>query len=186
VSDIGKDREKRSPLRIFVYLLYYLVLRQLPRSIMPGGALSCKLRGWAVGVLLDFAGSDINVESGVTFGSGRGISLGSRSGLGIDSDLHGTITIGEDVMMGPRCTMLSRDHAFPRTDIPMAQQGFQADRPIAIGDDVWIGANVTITAGVRVGRGSILAAGSVVTRDVPDFSIVGGVPAQVIRNRKGG
>lgn len=168
------------------YVAYYGWARRLPRSTAPGGGLGRAMRGRLAGALLDRTGADVNVESGARFGSGRGISLGSRSGLGVDCDLHGTITIGDDVMMGPRCTMLSRDHAFPRTDVPMNVQGFAEDRPIRIEDDVWIGANVTITAGVTVGRGSVLAAGAVVTRDVPAFSVVGGVPARVLRSRLDG
>lgn len=169
-----------------VYVLYYVLLIHLPRSYAPGGALGRMSRRWAASRMLDFAGSDINVERGATFGSGSGLRLGSRSGLGIDADLHGTITIGEDVMMGPRCTILTRDHEFSDVSKPMARQGFRKDRPVTIEDDVWIGANVTITGGVTIGRGSIIAAGSVVTRDVPGFSIVAGVPASIVRDRRRG
>ena len=95
----------------------------------------------------------------------------------------GPVIIGEDVMMGPGCTLISRDHVFDDVSRPMNTQGLGEERPIRIDDDVWIGASVTITAGVRVGRGSILAAGSVVTRDVPPFSVSGGVPARVLRSR---
>lgn len=172
--------------RGLAYVAYYGVARRLPRSTAPGGTVARAVRRALAGLLLDVAGQEINVERGASFGSGRGISLGSRSGLGIDCDLHGTITIGDDVMMGPRCTMLSRDHEFSRTDIPMNAQGFGQDRPIRIEDDVWIGANVTVTSGVTVGRGSVIAAGAVVTKDVPPFSIVGGVPARVLKSRLGG
>ena len=65
----------------------------------------------------------------------------------------------------------------------MNTQGLTDDRPVIIEDDVWLGANVTVTAGVRVGRGSVLAAGCVVTRDVPAYSIVAGVPARIVRSR---
>lgn len=169
--------------RMVAYGLYYACFIHLPRSYAPAGFVGARLRRWAAGVLLDHTGRDVNIEHGATFGSGKGIRVGNRSGIGVDGDLHGTITIGDDVMMGPRCTMLSRDHAVDDTSRPMNQQGFGEDRPIVVEDDVWFGANVTVTAGVRIGRGSVVAAGAVVTRDVPPYSIVGGVPARVLRSR---
>ena len=66
----------------------------------------------------------------------------------------------------------------------MMEQGFEEERPVVIGNDVWIGDRVIILPGVHVGDGSILAAGAVVTKDVPPYAIVGGVPAKLIRMRK--
>jgi acetyltransferase-like isoleucine patch superfamily enzyme len=81
--------------------------------------------------------------------------------------------------------LFAENHIFDRTDIPMRLQG--VDRKfIRIEDDVWLGTNSVILAGVTVGRGAIVSAGSVVTKDVPQYAIVGGVPAKVIRMRKGG
>jgi maltose O-acetyltransferase len=165
------------------YILYYGIAQKLPRSYTKGGAAGRAARGWAVSRMLDHVGPEINVEHGAVFGSGKGIRLGARSGIGVNADLHGTITIGDDVMMGPGCIMVTRNHSFDRTDIPMNQQGFGEDLPIFIEDDVWLGINVTLMPGVRVGRGSIVAAGAVVTRDVPPYTIVAGVPAAVIASR---
>ena len=177
---------RRKILRPLAHAAYYGLFINLPRSYAPLGKIGQLTRRWAAEQMLDHAGEQINIEHGAVFGSGSHISVGSRSGIGIDSDLHGTITIGEDVMMGPRCTMLSRNHSFDDTSRPMNQQGFGQDQPIVIENDVWIGANVTITSGVRVGQGSVLAAGAVVTSDVPPYSIAGGVPARVLRSRKPG
>jgi len=94
----------------------------------------------------------------------------------------GGIRIGSNVMMGPMVVLVTTSHAFDDDDAPMWAQGLTAS-PIEIGDDVWIGSGVTVTGGVRIGRGAILGAGSVVTKDVPDFAIVGGVPARVLRYR---
>lgn len=89
-------------------------------------------------------------------------------------------------MMGPNCTLRATKHGFDRTDIPMVEQsGGEPCAPI-IEDDVWIGANAIVLPGVRIGRGSIVAAGSVVTRDVGQFTIVGGNPARLIRHRTSG
>lgn len=169
----------------FRYVLYYALASKLPRSYAPGGSVAAVVRRQLAGPLLAHAGRDINVEAGAVFGSGAQLALGDRSGLGVDADIHGPVTIGNDVMMGPRCTILTRNHCIDDTTVPMNQQGFQEYEPVVIEDDVWIGANVTIMPGVRVGTGSVLAAGSVVVRDVPPYSIVGGVPAKVLRSRQG-
>lgn len=86
-------------------------------------------------------------------------------------------------MMGTDVTIITRNHRFDRTDIPMMEQGFEEERPVYIGNDVWIGDRALILPGVHVGDGSIITAGAVVTKDVPPYSIVGGVPARKIRNR---
>lgn len=87
-------------------------------------------------------------------------------------------------MMGPDVVILSGGHVFDRTDIPMRLQGGKKSRPTVIGDDVWIGTRAIIMPGVRIGSGVIIGAGAVVTKDVPDYAIVGGVPAKVLRYRK--
>ncbi len=68
-------------------------------------------------------------------------------------------------------------------DIPMFEQGYETDEPIIIGNDVWIGSRVTILPGVRIGNGSIVGASAVVSKNVPEYCIVGGVPAKVIKKR---
>lgn len=133
--------------------------------------------------MVDRAGDKINVESGAWFGSGRGITLGDRSDLGVDCLVMGSVQIGADVMMGPRCIFISYNHHFEAISRPMNTQGIVEDRPVIIEDDVWFGAGCIVLAGVRIGRGSIVAAGSVVTKDVPPYSIVGGNPARLIRSR---
>lgn len=165
------------------YVIYHAVASRLPRSFAPGGGLGRRLRGATAARMVDRAGQGINVESGAYFGSGKGLVIGDRSGIGIDADIHGPVTIGTDVMMGPRCTILTRNHRIDDVTVPMNTQSFAGYRPVVIEDDVWIGANVTIMPGVRVGTGTVIAAGAVVAGDVQPFSIVGGVPARIIRSR---
>ena len=98
----------------------------------------------------------------------------------------GPVTIGSDVMMGPRCILLASSHRVASTDVPMNQQGFLPDRTIVIGNDVFIGAGSTILAGRTIGTGAIVGAGSVVTRDVAPWTIVAGNPAVAIRHREPG
>lgn len=86
-------------------------------------------------------------------------------------------------MMGPDVAILTHTHRINRTDIPMGQQGSLV-KEVIIGDDVWIGMRSIIMPGVRVGNGAVIGAGAVVTKDVPDYAIVGGVPAKVLKYRK--
>jgi acetyltransferase-like isoleucine patch superfamily enzyme len=115
---------------------------------------------------------------------GEGLEVGDGSNIGAYAYIgcSGFIRIGKNVMMGPRVCLLAENHVFGDTDRPMKQQGVVREA-ITIEDDCWLGAGAMVTAGVTVGRGSIIAAGAVVTKDVEAFSIVGGVPAKLIRSR---
>ena len=95
---------------------------------------------------------------------------------------YGKITIGNYVHTGVNVAMIAFNHGFYTREIPIKEQDY-IDSSITIEDDVWIGAGVVILAGVHIGRGTIVAAGAVVNRDVPAYSIVGGVPAKVIKER---
>ena len=86
-------------------------------------------------------------------------------------------------MMGPQCYIYTQNHEYSSIDKPMRLQGPQEIRPVSIGNDVWIGSRVTILPGVNIGDGAIIAAGAVVTKDVPSYAIVGGVPAKLLRMR---
>lgn len=129
-------------------------------------------------------GENVNVEAGAEFGSGEGISIGANSGIGVDAFIDGPVSIGADVMIGPNFVIPGPNHRFDDLSVPMIQQGFEARRPVIIEDDVWIGINVILLPGLTVGRGAIVAAGWVVTKDVPPAAIVGGGdPARVLRSR---
>ena len=117
------------------------------------------------------------------FQLGGGIFIDSGSGLGVNCRVHGPLHIGKNVMMGPDVTILTHTHNIERTDIPMGQQGMRVAE-VVIGNDVWIGMRVIIMPGVKVGDGAVIGAGAVVTKDVPAFTVVGGVPAKIIKYRK--
>ena len=111
--------------------------------------------------------------------------IGDFSGVGDGARIPKGVTIGNDVMIGRDLKIFTKNHRSDRTDIPMRLQGFTEISPLIIGNDVWIGDNVIITAGCcRIGDGSILAAGAVVTKDVEPYCVVGGNPAKIIRYRK--
>jgi maltose O-acetyltransferase len=128
-------------------------------------------------------GRDVNVEHGASFAPAADIRIGDKSGIGLNAFISGPVVIGKNVMMGPNCTILGINHDIKRTDVPMIEQGYSRPRPPIIEDDVWIGANVTILPGRRIGTGAIIGAGAVVASDVPPRSIVAGNPARVVRMR---
>lgn len=125
---------------------------------------------------------NVNIEKNAEFA--YSVELGDNSGLGINCRISGKTLIGNNVMMGPNVCIFTTNHAFDRTDIPMNEQGMSVQRPVVIEDDVWIGANVIILPGVTISKGSIVGAGAVVTKNVPEYAIVGGNPATVIKYRK--
>jgi len=169
--------------RSFCLGAYYLVFRWLPDSTVPGGAVWQQLRYIVCYPLFLSCGKNVNVERGAYIGSGATISVGSNSGIGINAWVARGTIIGSNVMMGPDVIIFSRNHRISRTDLPMAEQGYDEDKPVRIGDDVWIGARVIILPGITVGSASVIGAGAVVTKDVPGGVIVAGNPARIVRNR---
>jgi acetyltransferase-like isoleucine patch superfamily enzyme len=115
---------------------------------------------------------------------GEGLHVGDNSNIGRYSYVgcSGLITIGQNVMVSPRVSLYAENHNFRDTSRPMRDQGITRE-PITIEDDCWVASGAIILAGVTVGRGSVIAAGSVVTRDVPPYSVVGGSPAHIIQSR---
>jgi galactoside O-acetyltransferase len=115
------------------------------------------------------------------------IVIGDRFGMNTNSTIgaadYGEIIIGNDVMIAQNVVIRASDHEFMDINIPISQQGHRGGK-IIIGNGCWIAANVVITANVEIGEHSIIAAGAVVTHDIEPYSIVGGVPAKLIRKRK--
>lgn len=95
---------------------------------------------------------------------------------------HGGTQIGDNVLIAGHCMIIPNNHNFSKRDIPICEQGNTA-KGIVIEDDVWIAHGCSILDGVTIGKGAIIAAGSVVNRSVEPFTIVGGVPAKKIKNR---
>lgn len=113
----------------------------------------------------------------------KDFELGAYSLVSRGAYISGKVKAGKYVMIAPDVTIAGSDHIFDQPGVPMYFAGRPRLPETIIGDDVWIGARVCIVAGVNIGRGSIIAMGSVVTKDVPAYSIYGGVPATIIRRR---
>lgn len=163
---------------------YYGLARYLPSSSMPGGRLSNRIRTALARVAFKECGRDVVVKRGAYFGTGSEIRIGDRSQIGENARIEHDTVIGDDVMMGLEVLALSTRHATSRTDIPLIAQGYDERTPVTIGNDVWVGGRAILLPGVHIGDHSIVAAGAVVTHDVPEWAVVAGVPARVIRDRR--
>lgn len=117
------------------------------------------------------------------------MSIGDYSSIPKGSVFYCTeapLTIGNKVIFGPNPTIITGDHRIDvigKFIIDSHEKLPENDAPVVIEDDVWAGANVTILKGVTIGRGSVIAAGAIVTKGCPPYSIIGGVPAKIIRYR---
>lgn len=167
-------------------ILYYLILRFLPATdnALFISSFIRKIRSCVGKYIFEDCGKNINIERGANFGTGGGISIGNNSGLGVNCKIRGPLNIGDNLMMGPDVLIYTSNHNISRTDIPMRGQGSAPSKRVEIGNDVWIGARVIILPGVKIGEGSVIGAGAVVTKNVEAFSIVGGNPGKLIRYRK--
>ena len=153
-------------------------LFMLPRFRLLNGLKSLYLR-LAFGASI---GRRVVYYSGVWIFTGRNLVVGDDVDFAKDVlvTTDGGVTIGNRVLIGYRTQILSSNHNVPLLRGRIFDAG-HTKKPIVIGDDAWIGANCVILAGVNIGEGAIVAAGSVVTKDVPAFTYVGGVPAKFIK-----
>ena len=172
-------------LKVFIgRVLFALIGSHLPVAhcfIKPIGIFSKNFRQLCGKLILAKCGDNVNIYPKSTFSSS--VELGNNSDIGLSCRLNGKIIIGNDVIMGPEVLFYTQNHNSLRTDVAIKYQGNTIEKPIEIGDGSWIGARAIILPGVRIGIGAIIAAGAIVTKDVPDYSIVGGNPAKVIKNR---
>lgn len=174
-------------MRTFWLFLYYGFARHLPKSTMPVfGKFAKWLRYQCAKHLFAECKGKLNLEKGAYFGNGRNFYVLGDAGIGKDFINHcRIITIHGHLMMGEDVLFQGGGHKFDNPDVLIGSEGELPDTPLEIMEDVWIGARAIILPGCKhIGAHSIIGAGSVVTHDVPDFGIVGGNPARVIRVRK--
>lgn len=174
-------------MRYFWLGLYYEFAKHLPKSTFGViGKFARLLRYQCAKHLFAQCDGYVNVEKGAYFGDGKKFRVTGGTGIGknfVSHDrivtFHGGCLMGEDVMF------LGDAHSFDDPSHPIGSGPKPMDVPLLICEDTWIGSRSIILSGCkRVGAHSIIGAGSVVTHDVPDYAIVGGNPAMVIRMRK--
>jgi maltose O-acetyltransferase len=168
-------------------ILYYSIGRFLPKSTTPlMGYVSKRFRAFLCSRIFTKAGKRLNVEQGAYFGNGKDINVGDEVGFGKNFQCRNVcLSVGNYLLMGEDVLFQGGRHCFEKTDVPMGHQKNSGKTELTIEDDVWIGARVIVLPGCRhIGSGVVIGGGAVVTKDIPDYAIVGGNPAKVIRLRK--
>jgi maltose O-acetyltransferase len=169
--------------RALLLALYYGLFQYLPASRrlwrVPG-----ILRHWCCKGLFAYCGPKANIERRAFIGYGKDIRLGANSGIGVRATMPPGVTIGDDVMMGEDVVFITQNHAYRDSQVLIREQGYCPVENIAIEDDVWIGSRVIILPGVTVGRGAVIGAGAVVTKNVQPYAVVAGNPARVVGRRE--
>ncbi|GAB3538508.1 hypothetical protein GCM10027443_33610 [Pontibacter brevis] len=126
-------------------------------------------------------GEDAVIEDYAVVNNGMGpVHIGQNTFIGLFDVVIGPITIGNSVIIAQNVVMSGLNHGYEDVNIPIKDQPCSTAE-IIIEDECWIGANAVITAGVRIGKHAVVAGGSVVTKDVPPYTVVGGNPAKVLK-----
>ena len=130
-------------------------------------------------------GKRVRIFEDVVLVNAENIRIGRSTFINRSTLIHGRggVSIGENVLIGPGVFITSTNHGYRRRDKIIQEQGFESQK-ITIEDDVWIGARSIVLPGVRISRGAVVAAGAVVTKDVDEYTVVGGNPAGLIATRK--
>lgn len=172
--------------KLFYLIVYYCFAQFLPDSYcFWWGKIANRIRICVCRKIFAYCGDKVsNINRCSFFGKGNEIEIGDYSSIGANCVLHPRIKIGKYVMMGPEVYFVGNNHITTDVKVPMCFQGKTETKITVIEDDVWIGARVMIMPGCKIGRGSIVAAGSIVTKDVEPYSVVGGNPAKLIKKRK--
>jgi len=127
-------------------------------------------------------GADSTIEDFCTVNNGVGdVIIGDRTRIGMNNVLIGPVTIGNDVMLAQNIVLSGLNHGYEDITLPPHNQPV-TKKKIIIEDEVWVGANSVVVAGVTIGKHSVIAAGSIVTKDVPPYSVAVGNPAKVIKH----
>jgi maltose O-acetyltransferase len=166
--------------------LYYTIARYLPDSYSKVfGKTSNAIRVFLCKRIFKRAGAIKTINKKVSFGSGRNIEMGDNSGIGARTHIPSNTIIGDNVIFGRDCYVLARNHEFSDINTPIVKQGFRPNVQTIIEDDCWIGLRCLFTPGRHIKKGTIIGMGSVVTKDFPEYSIIGGAPAKFIKSRIG-
>ena len=153
-------------------------------SNMPGYS-GIWLRGKTAGRIFGFDGKGHYIKPGLKVMYRHKLTTGDRLRIAEGATIwaEGGVSLGSDVLIGPGVKIYSSRHSFDDPDTPIIQQG-GVMKPILIEDDVWIGAAAVILLGITIGRGSVIAAGAVVSKSIPAYSLVAGNPARIIGSRR--
>lgn len=173
-------------MKFFFLSIYYGFATYLPDSYSPiVGKISNNIRVFVCRQIFKKCGKKVIINRKTYFGNGSEIEIGDYSSIGTESVLPRDIIIGKYVMMAPQIHIVTNNHYFNRIDVPMCFQGSpKTYKRTVIEDDCWIGVRAIFTPERHLKKGTIVAAGAVVTKDFGEYSIIGGNPAKIIRYRE--
>ena len=163
-----------------LYFIYLVFFRNTPENYRPYALFFPWMRSFLVKNYLKKCGTKPLVKNRAEISLYA--TVGNFTEIGTRAMIQSNVHLGDYVIMGPDVKIYSRNHKYDSLEVPIANQGKNYYETF-IGNDVWIGANVVITAGCKVGNHTVIAAGAVVTKDIPDYAVVGGVPAKILKYR---
>lgn len=169
--------------QIIFLFIYYSFAIYLPDSNGPI-KFGATIRRFVCKRIFKKCGNKVMIHRGARFGIGINIEIGDYSDIGINANIPGDTIIGDYVLMAANCFIFDRNHKYSDLTIPIKLQGATEKRQTIIEDDVWIGKDVTMTPGRHVKKGTIIGTCCLLTKDYPEYSIVGGNPSQLIKSRK--
>lgn len=169
-----------SILRLIYCLLYNLVGKALPLDSMPYSVGLKNIRYYLFSQCIEKCGKKCRVDKGVYISPS--IQVGDYVRISENVKIRKNTYIGNNVLIGPGVQIVTATHIFDSLDKPICEQGDKQFK-VNIGNDVWIGTNAIILPNIKIGDHAIIAAGSIVTKDVSENAIVGGNPAKLIRYR---
>lgn len=175
----------KSIMRKICLVLYYGIAQWLPDSYAKFiGSISNWFRIYCVKHIIKKCGSVDTINRRVYFGNGEEVELGDHCTLGANTSIPNDTIVGAYSMISRQTYILHGNHCFDSVEIPIKCQGSYPNKRTIIEEDVWIGMRSFLTPGRHVKKGTIVAAGAVLTKDFDEYSIVGGNPAKLIRKRK--
>ncbi|WP_308990368.1 DapH/DapD/GlmU-related protein [Mariniflexile litorale] len=163
-------------------IIYYLLAFNLPSYWFPGGFIYNGLRIFILKKFIKI-GKHSKIQKKVYVGSGNNVQIGNNCQINEFVRLD-NVSIGNNVMIAREVVFLGKTHNSDSKGMPMSEQGFSDHFYSEVGDDVWIGLRTIVLPGLSIGKGAIVGAGSVVTKNIPPYTVWGGVPAKFIKNRK--
>src|SRR5215217_2606899 len=165
----------------FYLVLYYALVKNLPSSYFPMGKWINLFRIHVLKKLIT-VGQHTTIQSGFRFGMKNVMVIGDNCQINEDVYIQ-SASIGNYVLIAQNVSILAVTHHFKSLELPIIMQGSTEASQVIIKDDVWIGRNAIIMPGIVIEKGAIIGAGAVVTKNVPAYAIVGGVPSKIIRYR---
>lgn len=161
--------------------LYYLIGIHLPSNRIPFMGFCNKIRSFIVSQSIIKSGKNNKINKGVLIS--ENLKLGDNVVINEGVRIRKGCSIGSFVELAPGVTLLTQNHEFNDINVPITNQGVSELKGIVIEDDVWVGTNAIVLPGITLSKGTVIGAGSVVTKDFPKYSVVAGNPARLIRIR---